>query len=458
MAKSTPAQRFARIFELFLNGATPGERDAAERQVNAWLKQHGKTRADIKAILAQAAVDDAAQAPPPPPSDPRDAAAAQPLDPDVTVLDLIRERAELYLVFSSPHEYVAYVLWAVHTHVYDFFQHTPRLVLTSPTSGCGKSRGLRVLDRLVARSKYSDNWTTATLYESADERRTILADEADNLPFEDKGSLRAVCNSGYEKGGMIPRGVGKHRREWRTFAPLALASIGVLTPPGTLPPPLMRRSIILSMQKRRPKLRFVRGNTPDLDALYTHLVSIYVPGLILDPDPELPVEVLRADPSVADNFRPLISIADATSPAWGALARAAAVFFAQSGRHEDPVVILLRDIRSIFDAQGIDRITAKALVAALHEMGDGRWSEFCGAQRNRSPHKLRESELRAMLRPLGIITHSVWPGKGKPGDHSGKGYTCADFEAAWRDYCDETGEDETGKSARILPLRTSGSA
>src|SRR5262249_18169958 len=178
------------------------------------------------------------------------------------------------------------------------------------------------------------------------------------------------CSSGCAKGGTCPRGGGSTRRESRTLAQLALASIGVLTPPGTLPPPLMRRSIILSMQKRRPKLRFVRGNTPDLDALYTHLVSIYVPGLILDPDPELPVEVLRADPSVADNFRPLISIADATSPAWGALARAAAVFFAQSGRHEDPVVILLRDIRSIFDAQGIDRITAKALVAALHEMGD----------------------------------------------------------------------------------------
>src|SRR5262249_56361233 len=81
MAKSTPAQRFARIFELFLNGATPGERDAAERKVNAWLKQHGKTRADIKAILAQAAVDDAAQAPPPPPSDPRAAPPPHPLDP-----------------------------------------------------------------------------------------------------------------------------------------------------------------------------------------------------------------------------------------------------------------------------------------------------------------------------------------------------------------------------------------
>jgi hypothetical protein len=358
-------------------------------------------------------------------------------------------------VFGTSHEYVAYTLWAAHTHVYDFFQHTSRLVLTSPTSGCGKSRGLRVLDRLVARPKYSDNWTTATLYESADERRTILADEADNLPFEDQGSLRAVCNSGYEKGGMIPRGVGKHRREWQTFAPLALASIGVLTPPGTLPPPLMRRSIVLLMQKRRPKLRFVRGNTPDLDALYRHLVTIWGPGVILNPDPELPAEVLRADPSIADNFRPLISIADATSPAWGALAREAAVFFAQSGRHEDPVVTLLRDIRAIFDALGVDRITIKALVAALHETGDGRWSEFCGVQRNRSPHKLRESELRAMLRPLGVITRSVWPQKGKEDDHSGKGYYRSDFEPVWRAYCDEDGGgSETGKPAKIITLRS----
>src|SRR6516225_9634170 len=30
---------------------------------------------------------------------------------------------ELYLVFSSPHEYVAYTLWAAYTHVYEFYQH-----------------------------------------------------------------------------------------------------------------------------------------------------------------------------------------------------------------------------------------------------------------------------------------------------------------------------------------------
>ena len=450
MPKKTPAQHFRDLFNRFVAGSTEHERKEGEKAMDAWLKRHGKTRIDAPKVLTQAEADDKAAAPPPPPSDPRDAGPAQSVDSGYTVLDLIRERVELYLVFSSPHEYVAYTLWAAYTHVYEFYQHAPRLVITSPTSGCGKSRGLRVLDRLVVRPKMSDNFTTATLYDNANDRRTLLVDEADNLDFDTRGSLRAVFNSGYEKGGMFSRGVGKQRREHRTFVPLAMASIGVLTPPGTLPPPLMRRSIILLMQKRRPKRRFVTGNTPDLDALYRHLASIWAPGVILNPDPKLPDELLRADPSVADNWRPLISVADACLPAWGTLAREAAVFFALSGRHEDPIVVLLRDIRTVFDMLSVDRITIKALVTALHEMEDGRWSEFCGVQRNRTPHKLRESELRAMLRPLGIVTRSVWPGKGKPGDHSGKGYYRSDFEAAWRAYCEG---EETGKPAKVVTLK-----
>jgi hypothetical protein len=43
--------------------------------MDAWLKQHGKTRADIAAILVQAAGDEAASQPSPPQSDPRDAAS-----------------------------------------------------------------------------------------------------------------------------------------------------------------------------------------------------------------------------------------------------------------------------------------------------------------------------------------------------------------------------------------------
>ena len=47
--------KFRGLFALFTSGATEGERTAAERKMDAWLKRHGKTRTDIPSILVQAA-------------------------------------------------------------------------------------------------------------------------------------------------------------------------------------------------------------------------------------------------------------------------------------------------------------------------------------------------------------------------------------------------------------------
>jgi hypothetical protein len=78
---------------------------------------------------------------------------------------------------------------------------------------------------------------------------------------------------------------------------------------------------------------------------------------------------------------------------------------------------LLRDICEVFDARGVDRIIGKVLFAALIEMEDAGWSEFCGAKGDCVPHKLRASELRAMLRLL-----DVWPsGPRNPAVSSAKG-------------------------------------
>jgi hypothetical protein len=439
---------------------SPIDRANTKGRIDSWLKKRNKTFDDVPAVLAQAAADDAATAPPPPPPDPRNVDPSEPTEANVTVLDLVRTMAEDYFIFESPHEYVAYALWVAHTHVYERYEVTPRLVVTSPTSGCGKSVVLKVADRLVARSEKSDNWTAASMYDAAHhDRKTLGLDEADNYDFDTKGALRAIFNSGYAKGGTFTRKIGKQRIAFRTHVPLIMASIGVLTPPGTLPPPLMRRSIIILMKKHRnKKRRFIANDTPELNLVYQHLWK-WVRELKLNLDPDLPDELLRADPSVADNWRVMISIADACSRAWGRLAREAAIFFARGGRHEDPVVALLRDIRTVFDTRGIDRISIKALLAALHDMESGYWTEFCGVKRNRLPHKLTETELRAMLRPHGIFTRSIWPQKGQPGDKSAKGYHDSDFEPVWRAYLEEEeGSAETGKSAKVVSLRPPESA
>jgi len=89
MPKKTPAQTFAAIFARFTAGSTPEERATGERMMDRWLARHGKTRADIPQILAQAVADEAASQPPPPPSDPRDTKPHPFKDPAFTPFGLV---------------------------------------------------------------------------------------------------------------------------------------------------------------------------------------------------------------------------------------------------------------------------------------------------------------------------------------------------------------------------------
>jgi Protein of unknown function (DUF3631) len=430
--KKTSAQQFAAIFALFTRGATPAERAAAERKMDAWLKRHGKTRADIQSILVQAAADDAAAQPPPPPSDPRD---SDPAGPIITPLDLVHALLQDYTALDK-HEYIAMALWAVHSHVYDQFQVTPRLALTSPVRGCGKSITLNVLDRLVARHELVDNITAGALYDTIDQYRpTMLIDEADNLELSAKAALRAILNAGYYKGRYIRRGVGKQARRYAVFAPVALASIGILTLP------LMSRSIVIHMKRHdgsRPLRRFIEGDTQDLDIAYQH-THAWARDAVLNPNPKMPPE-LGAD-RLADNWRVLIAVADACGPAWGVLAREAAVAFARHYRDEDVVVILLAATRDVFDASGVDRLTLEAIVRALHAMEDAGWDEWRGERGDQRPHKITKAEVSRLIRDrFRVSAHSVWPPPPRRPEHrSAKGYYRADLEPLWAAYCPSAG-------------------
>jgi hypothetical protein len=335
--------------------------------------------------------------------------------------------------------------------VFDKFMVTPRLLLTSPVRGCGKTVALDVLDRLVARSELTDNITAAAIYDTIDsDRCTLLIDEVDNLEMSAKSALRAVLNSGHRKGRSFKRGTGKQARRYVTFAPIALASIGVL------PLPLMSRSIVIHMVRHTDaRRRFDSENTQELDLAYQHIRAwardvVTKPdpdmarNIVLDIDPDLPIE-LRG--RTADNWRPLIALADACSAAWGALAREAALAFAKIEHDEDAVVILLRDIRDMFDAHGVDRIKSRELVDALNAIEDGLWSEWRG-------RKLTPSELARLLRPLHIRPRSIWSGPRGPGVSSAKGYHRADFDAAWRAYCPADEDGTPAQQSTIKHLRS----
>jgi hypothetical protein len=135
-------KRLAQLFAL-LGSDKPGERETARKKLDELLRRHGKTWNNLPELLAQLHAAPSGPAP-----DPRDAAPAGEAPTNVTVADLAHHMIERYVALK-PHELVAVALWAVHSHVYDQFMHTPRLLLTSPVRSCGKTTLLGILSKMA---------------------------------------------------------------------------------------------------------------------------------------------------------------------------------------------------------------------------------------------------------------------------------------------------------------------
>jgi len=314
-------------------------------------------------------------------------------------------------------------------------------VLLSPVRGCGKTTLLSVIESLAARPQKTDAITPAAVYHLIDrEHRTLLIDEVDNADLAQNGRLRAIYNSGHRYGGGVTLMQRGRPHKYSTFAPLALAAI------GTLPLPLMHRAVVIPMARhdgRRP-LRRYDGLDSALNAAYALLLR-WTRDVELDADPELPPDLHNR---LADNWRPLIAIADACG--WGDRAREAAVEFARSHHDEDCQVLLLRDIRAVFDARIVDRLASAVLVADLHAIDDAMWSEWRGLRGGHQMHRLSQNDLAMLLAPFGIRPRTVWPLNRTASSKSAKGYYRSQFEAAWRAYCADDGTASQTSNVRHL--------
>jgi hypothetical protein len=143
-------------------------------------------------------------------------------DPAINPLDLVYHLLWRY-VEMTPQQFVAVSLWIAHTFVYQRFTVTPRLMVTSPVRGCGKTTLLDLLEAMCVRPLKSDSITAASIYHAVDrEHPTLLIDEADNLGLAFNGPLRAVLNSGHRRGGKVTRYHGGQARSFSTFSPVVV--------------------------------------------------------------------------------------------------------------------------------------------------------------------------------------------------------------------------------------------
>ena len=249
MSRKTTLSSRLRQLHAMLGSSNAHEREAAFAKIKELLAKH---RNDLTALMSAggtpggedpdpswgAAADDEPTA-----GDANRVGLPGTAETPPNVLELVRFILERF-VDMKPHEYIAATLWVLHTHVFESFEISPRLALTSPVNGCGKTTALAVIEKLAFRPERMDNVTAAAIYRLIDRiGGTLLVDEADSLGLRENGILRGVLNSGHRKSGNIRRVIKGVPKAFNTFAPMAIAAIGFL------PMPLMRRSIIIHMEK-----------------------------------------------------------------------------------------------------------------------------------------------------------------------------------------------------------------
>jgi hypothetical protein len=381
------------------------------------------------------------------PQEEGDEPSSNPVPEQPASLDLIQHILRQHLHLTE-HQFTALTLWIAHTFVYSRFSVTPRLALLSPVRGCGKTTD--IVAKLAFKATKFDHTTPAALYRIIDrEHPCILLDEADNQGLPVTAPLRAAVNGGHHVDGKFSRCDRGMAKFFSTFAPLAIAAI------GTLPLPLTHRSIVLRME-RAPKAKPTRFDPKAIPRQGTDCETVYrvtfdwmmqlMQCQQLTLDPPMP-EKLRN--RTADNWRPLLSIADACSPEWGTAAREAAVALS-AGQDEDLSVLLLADIRNIFRRAAADRLSSAIVVSELVALPEGQWSEWRGPRSNQMPRKLSQGALAMMLAPFGIKPKTIWPPRRGTADKSARGYVRAQFEDAWAAYCDEDDTPPQASNVRYL--------
>ena len=170
---------------------------------------------------------------------------ARPLDGDDAAPDLASllndvEQFVRRFVVLNKHQAAVVVLWIAHTHVFDAFDCTPYLQVTSATARAGKTRLLEVMELLVARPWLTGRTTAAALVRKVDtETPTLLLDESDaafGSEREYAEALRGILNAGFLRSGRttlcVGQGANMTVRDFSTFGPKAIAGIGQL--PGTV--------------------------------------------------------------------------------------------------------------------------------------------------------------------------------------------------------------------------------
>jgi hypothetical protein len=348
------------------------------------------------------------------------------------LLDDVAEFLARFVVYPSGHERHAHALWIAHTWFMGSWESTPRIAFLSPEPGSGKTRALEVTDPLVPRPILAINCTPAYLFRKVSDPLgppTILYDEIDTVfgpKAQGNEDIRGVINAGHRKGATAGRciTVGKNvaTEELPAYCAVALAGL------NDLPDTIMTRSIVVRIRRRAPSEAVQpwrpRINGAEAASLYNRLCDwCNNAEPLAEGWPQMPDGVTDRD---ADVWEALLAIADLAGGHWPKTARDAASAMVASSKQTEPStgVLLLRDIRRVFDTSGRDKMPTVDILAALNNMDESPWATI------RRGDPLDARGLATRLSKYGIKSNSTL----RDGAQVFKGYARVWFEDSWSRY------------------------
>lgn len=312
-------------------------------------------------------------------------------------------------------------LWIIHAHALDAFDVSPLLAVVSPAKRCGKTTLLEVLESFVPRPLSSANISAAALFRTVERfSPTLVIDEADTF-LDGKDELRGLLNAGHTRtSAFVVRTVGEdfEPRRFSTWCPKVIARIG--EPAETL----ADRAIIIRLRRRTREEhvdRLRRGRPGSVTETLRRQAWRWAHDNLADltaADPTIP-ECLHD--RAADNWRPLLAVADLAGGEWPARARRSATLLSGAEASEGPAVELLAACRAVFDR--VDRLATADLLTALSAREWEPWPTW----NHGNPISARQ--VARLLARFGIGPAQLWTQGGKV-----RGYARHAFVDAWARY------------------------
>jgi hypothetical protein len=376
---------------------------------------------------------------------PDDEAPAGPIG-TADLLEEVRTFVRRFVVLPRPVEGKDVIgdllaLWVLHTHTFEASWATPYLRIISAAPDSGKTLLLEVLTSISRRGWHAINPSVAVLYRKVDrDQPTLLLDEMDNWPLEDRRDALAVLNAGYKRGARVPRCNERGDLQgFGVYCPKAYAGLD----DRQLAPTLLSRSITIRMETKLASEKvdmwiapLVEPEADELRARCEQWGEQHVEGL-RDIHPDL----LGLTNRRAEVWWALLAIGEHVGGDWQDRARGAAKALGAGGDDTDAPSNqeqLLSDIQAAFGNELT--IFTEVLLPYLNGLDESPW----GARRR--GEGLDARGLARMLRPFKIKPKSV-----RVGDEHKKGYHLDQFEDAFGRYLAPPTSGTSGTSGTNQP-------